>query len=572
MHLLAYCRLNVFVTLLCFLQHSTAVIRTIPPSTTTTTTTTPDPRDPRNKPEHIDALVDRIEAIDVSSTQVIIQTSKIGPAENAKVSIDIIDLNSGEKLPPMNLHGILLVITRGRYTINFLKPNTWYGIAFRCEQQPMGPNGPIYIDSEEHLVKTHKEDGSNLDAEPIVTIFTKRSGADGKSMENLVNNLNTAANVTLHCDEHLKYKQVVLDHHDVEKSVEVKLDNNFEVLELHNNSRQIMASITPKHCNRICWVAELYADAFGFHFQRDVAKECEQIETVTAHAVLRDYLSYEMKDNSLTVHTNYSDEEKKHLERDAYVQLTAIPLPENNRSKDHTAVRYKVFSTAHNTDSFTLDGLEASRFYAVQYTYGKQSPFAYAESRRFIVETRPSNGHSTAKSAARPPIQLHFQRPKRPIANLKAKAETSKPKNLTETENETTKPGVSARLDPTYRDYQLGMDVEPFCRDKNGTHFWLSADRPEYELKKLNVEEAVCSAHPENFFCPNQTTTKSKEICIPNLCYTASLVVRSKVYQMERRCVNVANQYPPSQHRRESGASKTSLGLIVLFVVLCFQF
>jgi hypothetical protein len=103
------------------------------------------------------------------------------------VSIEIIDLGTGEKLPvSMNLAGILLVITRGRYTINFLKPNTWYGIAFRCEQQPMGPNGPIYIDSEEHLVKTHKEDGSNLDSEPIVTVFTKRFGSEGKSIENLV--------------------------------------------------------------------------------------------------------------------------------------------------------------------------------------------------------------------------------------------------------------------------------------------------------------------------------------------------------------------------------------------------
>lgn len=34
-----------------------------------------------------------------------------------------------------------------------------------------------------------------------------------------------------------------------------------------------------------------------------------------------------------------------------------------------------------------LDRLEPGHLYAVQYTYGKNSPFAYEESRRFMVDT-----------------------------------------------------------------------------------------------------------------------------------------------------------------------------------------
>lgn len=81
-----------------------------------------------------------------------------------------------------------------------------------------------------------------------------------------------------------------------------------------------MASITPKHCSRICWNAELYADAHGYHFKRDVGKECENIETITSTANLREYLSYEIRHDSLTIHTNYTDEKSKNVEKDAYVQ------------------------------------------------------------------------------------------------------------------------------------------------------------------------------------------------------------------------------------------------------------
>lgn len=42
------------------------------------------------------------------------------------------------------------------------------------------------MNEEKHLLKTHKEDDSSLDNQPIMSIFTKRNGKGGKSLENLM--------------------------------------------------------------------------------------------------------------------------------------------------------------------------------------------------------------------------------------------------------------------------------------------------------------------------------------------------------------------------------------------------
>jgi hypothetical protein len=59
-------------------------------------------------------LVDQVEAIEVGSRQLVITTSKQGPPDTANVQIWLVDIVSGEKpIPPMNLTGILLILTRG---------------------------------------------------------------------------------------------------------------------------------------------------------------------------------------------------------------------------------------------------------------------------------------------------------------------------------------------------------------------------------------------------------------------------------------------------------------------------
>jgi len=147
-------------------------------------------------------------------------------------------------------------------------------------------------------------------------------------------NLDTVANITLYCKEQIKYKQLRLYSRELEKSVEVKLDNHFEIMEYYNQTgREIVASITPRNCPRICWTSELVADVPNtrppLSFQRPAAHSCEQIEPVSTKTMLREYASYEVRPpHMLVIHTNYSDLERgaERREADAYVQLTATPV------------------------------------------------------------------------------------------------------------------------------------------------------------------------------------------------------------------------------------------------------
>lgn len=59
------------------------------------------------------AGVDTVETVDVTPTQIIITTTKVGPVEHLHVFIDVVDVENGIHIPPTNLSGLLLLITRG---------------------------------------------------------------------------------------------------------------------------------------------------------------------------------------------------------------------------------------------------------------------------------------------------------------------------------------------------------------------------------------------------------------------------------------------------------------------------
>ncbi|CCD67284.2 Fibronectin type-III domain-containing protein [Caenorhabditis elegans] len=100
-------------------------------------------------PDHQD--VDHIEDIEVEETQVIITTTKQGPAEHLKIHIELVDIEANKRVNPVDLSGLWLTITRGRYTIPFLRPDTWYGVRFRSENTI---NGHTVVHEDERLVKT----------------------------------------------------------------------------------------------------------------------------------------------------------------------------------------------------------------------------------------------------------------------------------------------------------------------------------------------------------------------------------------------------------------------------------
>lgn len=58
-------------------------------------------------------LLDQIESIDVTSHEIIIKTSKIGPPDTLKVIILVVDIYDWNEIPPINLTGIFVIITRG---------------------------------------------------------------------------------------------------------------------------------------------------------------------------------------------------------------------------------------------------------------------------------------------------------------------------------------------------------------------------------------------------------------------------------------------------------------------------
>ncbi|KAL3098954.1 hypothetical protein niasHS_000942 [Heterodera schachtii] len=476
-------------------------------------------------------LVDQVESIDVSSTQMIITTTRQGPPDTARVAISIVDTVTGEELPPMNLTGVLLVLTRGRYTVNWLQPNRWYGVNFRAEQHYAGGSA-VYTNEEAHLVKTRRVDGSHDEGNSVVSVRAERYGEHGRSLENLVltmrweqhpderPNLDALANITLFCDEQIKYKKLHLRGREIDKSVEIRLENDFEVTEQRNGTvRKMVASIKPKNCLRICWSAELIAETRKQTFRRSAANHCEQIEPISASTQLREFVGYEIAPNGdLIVNTNFSDSEEKSEEADAYVQLTAIEIPERKMAENNGTVRFKTFNTKKEGEQYVLNNMELGKLYAVQYTYGKQSPFAYEESRRFLLDM----------ASGMQPVHMQF--------------------NLTEPYSQ--RPGViaTAWLDPMFKQYEVGIDVDPLCELNESTvHFWLTKDRPEKEINEPRLLDALCTAVPGHSVCTASGAggTRSCGMTEGKLCYTVNIVVHGKIFSAPRECASLADQVPP---------------------------
>uniref|UniRef100_A0A915NDV8 Uncharacterized protein n=1 Tax=Meloidogyne javanica TaxID=6303 RepID=A0A915NDV8_MELJA len=408
----------------------------------------------------IDELVDQIESIDVSSNQIIIITTRQGPPDMARVAIQIVDIESGEVLPHMNLTGILLLLTRGKYTINWLQPNHWYGVHFRAEQR-YGGGTAIYANEEFYLLKTKKAEGINGEGgKPIISFKSSRNQENGHSLENLIltikweqleeekQNLDALANITLFCNNQINYKQLKLNGKEENKSLEIYLDNYFEVNEEKNkniNNREINVLISPKNCTRICWNVELIAEINLKIFRRAATQNCEELGKINTKTFLRNFVGYEFnnKNNKLIIYTNYSEGVNKgNNELNGYVKITVNEVlqeeDEGNEGKNQTIIN-KSFSTENNENNFVVEGLEKGKYYAVQYTYGKTSPFIYEESHRFLINTGSMNE----------PLIWQF--------------------NLTNEKG--IKPNVIATAILLFKNYELGVDVESLCKSDDKMPF-----------------------------------------------------------------------------------------------------
>lgn len=141
------------------------------------------------------------------------------------------------------------------------------------------------------------------------------------------------------------------------------------------------------------------------------------------------------------------------------------------------------------------------------------------------------------------------------------------------------------QLDPQYKSYRVGVDMEPYCGRTNVSHFWLSAEEPEHELRGMDLVSAVCSGGAQHEFCPSKEETELKTVshdpetgqrspqkCTPNVCYTANIVVLDKVYSMGRQCANVAKYYPILETPKRSQSHASTLVPNTLISIALFMF
>ncbi|VDM26501.1 unnamed protein product [Toxocara canis] len=124
-------------------------------------------------------FTDHILFIETSYDQAVLTTSKDGPVENLHIKIDTIDLFTGRETLVFDLTGPLIMLSRGRYTINFLKANRWYGIMFRSENII---DGVLHMSVEEKLIRTQPMSSSRFDT-GVQRVFSR--GRDGGSVKTL---------------------------------------------------------------------------------------------------------------------------------------------------------------------------------------------------------------------------------------------------------------------------------------------------------------------------------------------------------------------------------------------------
>lgn len=164
-----------------------------------------------------------------------------------------------------------------------------------------------------------------------------------------------------------------------------------------------------------------------------------------------------------------------------------------------------------------------------------------------------------------------------------------------------TTPILIAKICPEFKQYEVGIDIDPFC--KQGEHsrsYWLLENQPRI-LRELPIVDAVCDKLPNHNICPktevlsarmktqqdklnsSSVTNKfltSTSLPIPQimnssksssgltthapqgnlsliseiakkrcplgskLCYTVSLRMTDKIYSMQKRCEDIIEKLP----------------------------
>ncbi|VDK17664.1 unnamed protein product [Anisakis simplex] len=201
-------------------------------------------------------LSDKIIEIDSSLNQIIITTTKEGPIDNLRIRILYSDLFVARETLFLDLAGPLLMISRGRYTINFLRSDRWYGVTLHSVNVIDGIE-QVHVD--ERLVKTHSTHSSSLDIGVQVT--KQRKGIEeGYRLADILmnaqwtnamsrNNLSEAVvKIRILCDGSMLEESFVLDKNHFNRTIVLQLETLYEIS--WNESTQLLtANMTPKYCH-----------------------------------------------------------------------------------------------------------------------------------------------------------------------------------------------------------------------------------------------------------------------------------------------------------------------------------
>ncbi|CAD6191293.1 unnamed protein product [Caenorhabditis auriculariae] len=529
--------------------------------------------------------IDKIDHVEAEETQIVITTTKQGSLENLKISIELVDIQRSAQLAPLQLNGLLLMVTRGRYTVPFLRPDAWYGLKFRSEKVLEGKN---IVHEEERLVRTAARGsqgvssaggahGEGLDSSPYsqglsshllpndkhieIKLHRKLDGEDetGESLyvtaawkKDFERSNITVGVVKLRvlCEDSDTREDIRLKGDEDTVTVEITIDHEYDIKEVDAKTHLVEAHIVPHKCHRLCWQSKVvFLSLFG-NFSQNVEEHCEQIAGTTRTAHLREISNYTIQDQRLIVET-----EKLGNAEDGVVKLEATFLGVNQSEVFHQTFNTRLF------DGRYVLPLEGDGLFAVKYEYTMTKPFHYNAKANFVVDSLagdpPFNGSDLLNKSLThkdefPFVHLSFH-------------PASQGQSDDDFRNSSTNSTSYIRISrsPEYINHEIKIRLKSPCGGNSTVNVLLDDHQPEYEV---DVGDVLCSVAPtssKSHFCDRNATTTS--ICRDELCLTPSVRVGSESYRASRQCVSVVEKFPPLE--QSSPCSLYSI-LVISFMIL----
>uniref|UniRef100_A0A0N5BCS0 Cadherin domain-containing protein n=1 Tax=Strongyloides papillosus TaxID=174720 RepID=A0A0N5BCS0_STREA len=466
------------------------------------------------KLEKNDSDIDTIQSIEALSNQIIINTSKVGPIDILKVIIDVYDLESKKLLFSNSYSGILLLISRGRYVINFLKPYHWYGIVYQVFQTST-QESKYHI--EKIMVKTINDKAktsSNKGGPIILDLKSERSKVEETHLvvfslkwNELTTDRNgidyAKANITLECNKSLKNKEITLNKDEIGKNIEIKLDNDFGIHEENNGSHKLIAVVKPKYCHKLCWKGMVYSNVMNHIFEREISYYCETFNPIYTQTEVRDYVSYNISDDGkLIIFTTQPNdipttEEKDDIINVKAIQVAHLDVGDENSTEvmgneenliDNEEVRNSTIEKefivtgkdGNNVSQFEIVDLEENSYYAVSYDYKKTQPIPYHDEQYFVIQIPDEN--STKPSFL--PVIVNVSLPSDDEDNSK--------------KDDYLKPKINFYISKEFERHRILVEIEPLINESNNflpitsstndTVFWLNQQSNNHSF---NVPDSV---------------------------------------------------------------------------------